>query len=289
MLWRLHLGGVDVGDRWARLPPTGAEGERRQLRLQRHARDDGLRRRRARRAGRDCCSRRSARRCGGSDDNAAFTRDVGQPGDAGDQGLRRRATTPRPCALLRPIRAIAHRFGGSHAQRDVIDLTLIEAALRAGDGALARGACRPSAPWRGRTARCRRSSSGAAGAGRADRKSDLAARIFACIEKIAESPFAGCAADFVMKRICGRNAARPMRLASQQHRAGKSRRIGRMVHVSRDRSRHVRRQGAADRRAIRRSSARPARPLDVSRPHPGWSEQDPADWIARHGRRRSTS
>ncbi|RVA84872.1 tetratricopeptide repeat protein, partial [Mesorhizobium sp. M7A.F.Ca.CA.004.01.1.1] len=29
-------------------------------------------------------------------------------------------------------------FGGSHAQRDVIDLTLIEAALRAGDGALAR-------------------------------------------------------------------------------------------------------------------------------------------------------
>ncbi|RUY16706.1 tetratricopeptide repeat protein, partial [Mesorhizobium sp. M7A.F.Ca.CA.004.12.1.1] len=40
--------------------------------------------------------------------------------------------------LIRPIRSISHRFGGSHAQRDVIDLTLIEAALRAGDGALAR-------------------------------------------------------------------------------------------------------------------------------------------------------
>ncbi|TIV59808.1 MAG: tetratricopeptide repeat protein, partial [Mesorhizobium sp.] len=40
--------------------------------------------------------------------------------------------------LMRPIRTIAHRFGGSHAQRDVIDLTLIEAALRAGDQALAR-------------------------------------------------------------------------------------------------------------------------------------------------------
>lgn len=34
--------------------------------------------------------------------------------------------------LLRPLRSIAHRFVGSHAQRDVIDLTLIEAAIRAG-------------------------------------------------------------------------------------------------------------------------------------------------------------
>jgi hypothetical protein len=32
--------------------------------------------------------------------------------------------------LLRPLRSYAHRFGGSHAQRDVIDLTLIEAAHR---------------------------------------------------------------------------------------------------------------------------------------------------------------
>jgi hypothetical protein len=40
--------------------------------------------------------------------------------------------------LLRPLRAIANRFGGSHAQRDVLDLTLIEAALRSGQPALAR-------------------------------------------------------------------------------------------------------------------------------------------------------
>jgi len=39
--------------------------------------------------------------------------------------------------LLRPIRSYAHRFGGSHAQRDVLDLTLIEAARRAGQKALA--------------------------------------------------------------------------------------------------------------------------------------------------------
>ena len=39
--------------------------------------------------------------------------------------------------LLRPIRAISSRFGGSHAQRDVIDLTLLEAAARGGQDALA--------------------------------------------------------------------------------------------------------------------------------------------------------
>jgi hypothetical protein len=43
----------------------------------------------------------------------------------------------RTVALIRPVRSIAHRFGGSHAQRDVIDLTLIEAAIRSGDSALA--------------------------------------------------------------------------------------------------------------------------------------------------------
>ena len=54
--------------------------------------------------------------------------------------------------LLRPIRGIAYRFGGSHAQRDVIDLTLIEAAFRSGETALAaalsaeRAAARPDSP-----------------------------------------------------------------------------------------------------------------------------------------------
>jgi len=39
---------------------------------------------------------------------------------------------------LYPVRHAAIRFGGSNAQRDVLSLTLIEAALRAGRGALAR-------------------------------------------------------------------------------------------------------------------------------------------------------
>ena len=41
-------------------------------------------------------------------------------------------------AAIEPVRDIAHRFGGSHAQRDLLTLTLIEAALRAGDGVRAR-------------------------------------------------------------------------------------------------------------------------------------------------------
>jgi hypothetical protein len=43
----------------------------------------------------------------------------------------------RAISLMRPVRNMAARFGGSHAQRDIIDLTLLEAALRSGDHGLA--------------------------------------------------------------------------------------------------------------------------------------------------------
>jgi hypothetical protein len=39
---------------------------------------------------------------------------------------------------LLPVRASVQRCGGSHAQRDVVQLTLQEAALRAGKGSQAR-------------------------------------------------------------------------------------------------------------------------------------------------------
>jgi hypothetical protein len=39
--------------------------------------------------------------------------------------------------LLRSVRSVSHRFGGSHAQRDLIDLTLLDAARRSGWVALA--------------------------------------------------------------------------------------------------------------------------------------------------------
>ena len=56
-------------------------------------------------------------------------------------------------ALLQPIRTIANRFGGSHAQRDLIHLTLVEAALRARHSRLARALIaertqlKPSSPF----------------------------------------------------------------------------------------------------------------------------------------------
>jgi tetratricopeptide (TPR) repeat protein len=44
----------------------------------------------------------------------------------------------RSSAALLSIRPVAHRFGGTHVQRDLIDLTLIEAATRGGNGRLVR-------------------------------------------------------------------------------------------------------------------------------------------------------
>lgn len=136
ILWRLYLGGVDVGDRWAALaanwaPKAGAgnyafndahammafvgAGLEAPAKILLEAQHEAMR---------------------GSDDNAAFTRDVGQPLTEGIKAFGE-GNYSEAVRLIRPIRAIAHRFGGSHAQRDVIDLTLIEAALRAGDTALA--------------------------------------------------------------------------------------------------------------------------------------------------------
>ncbi|WP_439580317.1 tetratricopeptide repeat protein [Elioraea sp.] len=136
LLWRLHLRGVDVGSRWDAVAdnwsPIATAAN--------YAFNDahavmafvGAGRRDAAAAVIAAQKDAMAR----NDDNAMFTRDVGHDvcrailafGDGDD------ATT---VTLLRPIRSIAHRFGGSHAQRDVLDLTLIEAAFRSGNAALA--------------------------------------------------------------------------------------------------------------------------------------------------------
>jgi hypothetical protein len=69
-------------------------------------------------------------------DNALFLRDVGLDATRAIHafgGGRYAEAVQR----LRPLRSNAHRFGGSHAQRDLIDLTLIEAAARSGQSLLA--------------------------------------------------------------------------------------------------------------------------------------------------------
>ncbi len=66
-----------------------------------------------------------------------MTRDVGLPLAEGVAAFAR-GRYADSVAAIEPMRDQAHRFGGSHAQRDVITLTLIEAALRSGDLARAR-------------------------------------------------------------------------------------------------------------------------------------------------------
>lgn len=84
-------------------------------------------------------------------DNASFTREVGHAATLAVQAYGH-ADFARAAALLRPVRSVASRFGGSHAQRDLLDLTLIEAATRSGNKPLAaalaaeRLAMRPRSP-----------------------------------------------------------------------------------------------------------------------------------------------
>ena len=136
LLWRLHLAGHDVGERWdevarcwdqhadARLYPFNDW----------HATMAYLG------AGRDADVDRAIgmleRSAAGSADTAAWIRDVGLPLIRGFRAFWR--GNYRECAEgLHAARVIVNRFGGSHAQRDVVDWTLAEAALRGGMKTLA--------------------------------------------------------------------------------------------------------------------------------------------------------
>ena len=136
LLWRLHLRGVDVGGRWSTLAdrwaPLAAAGNYAFNDM--HAMMAFVGADRSRAAESVLQAQRAAMESAG--DNAAFTREVGHPAAQAIKafGERNYAETVR---LLRPVRNYAHRFGGSHAQRDLLDLTLIEAAARAGQERLA--------------------------------------------------------------------------------------------------------------------------------------------------------
>ena len=136
MLWRLHLRGVNVGNRWDVLAQNweaaGGAGSYAFNDMHAMMAFTGAGRHKAAEAVLD--AQRAALESAG--DNAQFTREVGFPATLAIKafGDGNYAETVR---LLRPIRSYAHRFGGSHAQRDVIDLTLIVAASRAGQNRLA--------------------------------------------------------------------------------------------------------------------------------------------------------
>jgi tetratricopeptide (TPR) repeat protein len=137
LLWRLHLRGADVGDRWDRVADRwSAFASAGNFAFNdMHAMMSFVAAGRG--AAREAVFDAQDSSMQGGADNAAFLREVGRAATCaivafGDGNY---AETVR---LLRAIRNHAHRFGGSNAQRDVIDLTLIEAAVRAGDRPLAR-------------------------------------------------------------------------------------------------------------------------------------------------------
>jgi hypothetical protein len=133
----MHLGGVDAGERWQVLAdnwtPLATDGLYAFNDM--HAMMAFAAAGRAEAARTLLAAQEAAVETGG--DNAGFTRDIGLPATRGILAFAE-GDYATAAGLLGPIRALAHRFGGSHAQRDVIDLTLIEAAIRSGDAARAR-------------------------------------------------------------------------------------------------------------------------------------------------------
>ena len=130
LLWRLQLGGHDVGDRWLELASAwDAHADGRSYAFNDwHAAMAWLG------AGRDADVQRleTTLRTAGHDSEAArWALETGADLVAGFAAFQHRRWDEAIESLWR-ARPIANRFGGSHAQRDIIDLTLTEAALRGG-------------------------------------------------------------------------------------------------------------------------------------------------------------
>jgi tetratricopeptide (TPR) repeat protein len=173
LLWRMELRSANVGDRWQKLAASWEPFAEHSY----YAFNDAHAVMAFVAAGRMDLAERALtameRTAKGSDTNAMMTRDVGLPlaqaamsfanGRYGDT-----------IGLLLPIRTIANRFGGSHAQRDLIHLTLVEASLRARHSRLARALIaertqlKPSSPFNWQlTARSMDLNGDSAGAARA--------------------------------------------------------------------------------------------------------------------------
>jgi hypothetical protein len=137
LLWRLHLRSMAVGDRWKAVAdnwqPFASAGN--------YAFNDAHAVMAFIGAGRiDRLSEvmeAQDRAMASVGDNARFTRDVGRPVVLGLKAFAE-GNYAGCISALQPVIPIASRFGGSHAQRDLLDLTVMEAALRLPDPALAR-------------------------------------------------------------------------------------------------------------------------------------------------------
>ena len=157
ILWRLSLEGVDVGGRFN---PVATAWER--------AADDGLYAfndlhalmafigaGRADLTARTLKSVRRAAACEG--DNAYMSRAVGLPLAEGFVAFGAGRYAEAAEKIL-SVRGIAQRFGGSHAQRDILTLTALHAAIRGDMKSTAEALAherlqhKPLSPWAGQLA-----------------------------------------------------------------------------------------------------------------------------------------
>lgn len=157
MLWRLHLEGVDVGDRFEKLAACWQRAGEDTIYAfnDLHAIMAFLGAGRATDAERTLKAMRAAAADVG--DNAYMTRKIGLP--LAEAFIAFEAGRYGECVdKIAATRGIAQRFGGSHAQRDVLTLTALHAALRGGMASTAeafaaeRLAHKPQSPWAGRLA-----------------------------------------------------------------------------------------------------------------------------------------
>jgi hypothetical protein len=131
MLWRLHIRGVDVGaraasvaDAWSDTGYHGYYAFNDAHAAMAFVADGRLQQARA-------IVAELERRAGEDGSNAEMSREVGLPFArailAFGEGRHEEVVN-----TLYPLRLVAHKFGGSNAQRDVIDQTLTVSAVRAG-------------------------------------------------------------------------------------------------------------------------------------------------------------
>jgi len=137
LLWRLHLRDVDLGGRWTALAERWAPLAEDTFYAfnDAHAMMAFVASGREREA--EALLAAQQRAVSGKSGNAHMTWEIGYPVCSALRAFGREDYATA-MAQLRPIRSRLNRFGGSHAQRDVFDLTLLEAARRDGHYALLR-------------------------------------------------------------------------------------------------------------------------------------------------------
>jgi len=158
LLWRLHLDGIDTGDRFALLADCWQRTEDDDL----YAFNDLHALMAFVGAGRISDANRTVaalRRAAASEgENGYMARAIGLPLAEAFLAFANGEYRAAADGIL-AVRGIAQRFGGSHAQRDILSLTALHAAKRANMAHVAaalaaeRVAHKPKSPWASRLAR----------------------------------------------------------------------------------------------------------------------------------------